>query len=99
MPSSARYCTERSPSRTADTDSNWGAASGIPVSLPEGPTSRSSWALCTYLPGSLHDILVGGQLPQAHWPPGVQLLGADADLGAEAELLTVGETGRGVDHH
>ncbi len=35
----------------------------------------------------------------AHGPPGVELLGGDADLGAEAELAAVGEPGRGVDRH
>ena len=43
--------------------------------------------------------LVRGQLGQAHRAAGVQLLGGDADLGAEAELAAVGEPGRGVDHH
>ena len=43
--------------------------------------------------------LVGGELPQAHGAAGVELLGADADLGSEAELLAIGESGRGVDDH
>src|SRR6266536_5974471 len=41
-------------------------------------------------------VLVGGELPQAHGPSGVELLGRDSDLGAEPEALTVGETSRGV---
>ena len=38
-----------------------------------------------------------GQLAEAHRAAGVELLGGDADLGAEAELLAVDEPGRGVD--
>ena len=36
---------------------------------------------------------------QPHRPPHVELLGRDPDLGAEPELLAVGESGGGVDHH
>lgn len=43
------------------------------------------------------DVLGGGHLGQAHRAAGVQLLGADADLGAEAELSAVGEPRGGVD--
>ena len=43
-------------------------------------------------------ILGCGQLPQSHGAAGVQLLGADADLGTEAELLAVGEPGGHVHH-
>ena len=50
-------------------------------------------------PVALDDVLGGGQLAQAHRAAGVELLGADADLGAEAELLAVDEAGRGVDEH
>src|SRR4051812_4488703 len=39
----------------------------------------------------------GGQLREAHGTAGVQLLGGDADLGAQAELGAVGPAGRGVD--
>ena len=45
-----------------------------------------------------HHVLRRGHLRQAHRPAGVQLLGGDADLGAEAELAAVGEPGRRVDH-
>jgi uncharacterized membrane protein len=45
------------------------------------------------------DVLGRGHLRQAHRAAGVQLLGADPDLGAEAELATVGEPGRRVDEH
>ena len=45
------------------------------------------------------DVLGRGHLGQAHRAAGVQLLGADPDLGAEAELAAVGEPGRGVDQH
>src|SRR3954463_12992725 len=40
-----------------------------------------------------------GEFGQAHRPARVQLLGRDADLRAEPELLAVGEPGRRVDHH
>src|SRR5438067_9252892 len=46
---------------------------------------------------SPYDVLVGGELAERHRPPGVELLGGDADLGPEAELLAVGESGGGVD--
>ncbi len=46
-----------------------------------------------------HDVLGGGHLGQAHGAAGVQLLRADADLGAEPELAAVGEPGGGVDEH
>lgn len=45
------------------------------------------------------DVLGGGHLGQAHRTAGVQLLGADPDLGAEAELTAVGEPRGGVDQH
>lgn len=45
------------------------------------------------------DVLRGGHLGQAHRAAGVQLLGADADLGTEAELSAVGEPRGGVDQH
>src|SRR5438094_3415587 len=44
------------------------------------------------------DVLGRGHLRQAERPPGVQLLGGDTDLGAEAELAAVGEPGGGVHH-
>lgn len=43
------------------------------------------------------DVLGGGHLGQAHRAAGVQLLGADPDLGAEAELSAVGEPRGRVD--
>ena len=48
---------------------------------------------------AVDDELEGGELPQAHGAPGVELLGGDADLGAEAELLAVDEPGGGVHEH
>src|SRR4051794_24175335 len=44
-----------------------------------------------------YDVLVGGELAQRHGAPGVQLLGADADLRAEPELGAVGEASGRVD--
>src|SRR5690606_40784940 len=43
-------------------------------------------------PLSLHDAL-------PIWTAGMQLVGGNADLGAQAILEAVGETGGGVDHH
>src|SRR5690606_38688571 len=37
------------------------------------------------------------ELPEPHGAAGVELLGGDADLGAQPELAAVGEPGRGVD--
>ena len=48
-------------------------------------------------PFSMDDVFVGGQLLQPHGAAGVQLLGGDAHLAAEAELAAVGEAGGGVD--
>ncbi len=45
------------------------------------------------------DVLGGRHLGQPHRAAGVQLLGADADLGTEAELAPVGEPRGGVDQH
>ena len=39
------------------------------------------------------------ELAEAAGAAGVELVGADADLGAEAELAAVVEAGAGVDHH
>jgi hypothetical protein len=49
-------------------------------------------ARTTYLP------LCAGQFLQPHWSSGVQLLGADANLGTETELAAIGEAGRGIHH-
>lgn len=45
------------------------------------------------------DVLGRRHLRQAHGTAGVELLGADPDLGAEAELAAVGEARGGVDQH
>ena len=45
---------------------------------------------------SADDIFVSRQLPHPHWPSGVQLLRADADLAAEPKLATVAKARRGV---
>ena len=55
----------------------------------------SGWSAAD-LTVAAHDVLRRGQLAQPHRPAGVQLLGRDADLGAEAELLAVDEPGRRV---
>src|SRR2546421_1270147 len=45
------------------------------------------------------DPFVGGEVGGAHGAAGVELVGADADLGAETVFPAVGETGGGVDDH
>src|SRR5262245_65631456 len=51
------------------------------------------------LPFAPDDVLLGGELAEAHRAAGVELLGRDADLGPEPELLAVDEPGRRVDKH
>ena len=48
------------------------------------------------LPVAVDDKLGGGESVKAHGAPGVQLLGADADLRAEAELKAVRKSSGGV---
>src|SRR5205085_4382353 len=48
---------------------------------------------------AVYHVLDRGELAQAHRTAGVQLLRTDPDLGAEAELLAVGEPRRGVHRH
>jgi signal transduction histidine kinase len=45
-----------------------------------------------------HDVLRGCHLGQPHRAAGVELLGRDTDLRAEAELSSVGEARRRIDH-
>lgn len=62
-----------------------------------------AWGLCRL--ASAHvavaddDVLRRGHLGQPHRAAGVELLGADPDLGTEAELAAVGEPRRRVDQH
>src|SRR5437016_620920 len=50
------------------------------------------------MPVARHHPLIGGQVGRAHGAAGVELVGADADFGAEAIFAAVGEAGAGVDH-
>ena len=50
-----------------------------------------------HLPVAVDDVLHARELAQPHGAAGVELLGGDADLGAEAELGAVDEAGGGVD--
>ncbi len=59
-------------------------------SEPRWPARRGSGAHLAVAP---HDELGRGELAQPHRSAGVELLGADADLGAEAELVAVHEPG------
>src|SRR5262249_54814350 len=65
--------------------------------------NRSAISVVLAGTGSLDDlavapqhVLVGGELPKAHRAAGMELLGRDADLGAEPEALAVGEPRRRV---
>src|SRR3954452_18392951 len=98
MPSSARYSTPDRASRTAGTDSKRAMEAADrtldrPVKRRRIRTSADGVAV------PVEHVLRGGQLPQAHRAACVQLLGADPDLGPEAEPLPVHEPGRGVDEH
>src|SRR5690606_27238662 len=62
-------------------------------------TIIASLSLGPRLALAAHPVLVAGQLLRANRSAGVQLAGGDADLGAHAELATVGELRRGVVHH
>jgi hypothetical protein len=48
------------------------------------------------VPAAAQLVLVDHQAVQAHGPAGVDLVGADADLGAEAVAHAVGHAGGGV---
>src|SRR4051812_12782940 len=92
MPSSARESTSPSCSRTSGTDSNRNAilANVLGTSFRAGTDSGDD------LPVPEDDELGRGERLQAHGAPGVQLLGGDPDLGAEAEPLAVDPPGGGV---
>lgn len=49
------------------------------------------WSGGAGLAVAFDDPFVGGHLVQGHWAAGVELLGADAYLGSESELRSVGE--------
>ncbi len=59
--------------------------------IADGPADRRGRRSAPDVPVAGDDVGGAGQLGQAHRPAGVQLLGRDADLGAEAELAAVGE--------
>src|SRR5262245_13017916 len=70
--------------------------------------ATTEWVMATPYRGPLesphmavadHDVLGRRHLREPHRPSGVQLLGADPDLRAEAELPAVGEPRRCVDQH
>src|SRR5690606_18397948 len=46
-----------------------------------------------------HDPFLAGQALEADRAAGVDAVGGNADLRAEAILEAVGKTGRGIDHH
>ena len=86
--------------RADDRSTNY--ADRVTRNARRGSDARSSAAFRPTRPDvavAADDELPGRQLAQAHGAAGVQLLGGDADLGAEAELLAVDEPGRRVDEH
>ena len=46
-----------------------------------------------------HHVLQRGQAFDADRPARMELVSADADLGAQAELETIGKARAGIDHH
>src|SRR4051812_7252836 len=83
---SGRYPASASRFSTSPTEENWGNCDG----------GRGNGNLSAGVTVAGHDVGGRGELGQAERAPGVQLLGGDADLGAEAELAAVGESGGGV---
>src|SRR5271157_3934010 len=67
----------------------------VPPLPPESASRRSLPDLSV----AEDDPLGAGQLAQATRAAGVVLVGADADLGTQAELAAVVEPGAGVDDH
>ena len=55
----------------------------------EAPSAR--YFLLPHLSVSVNNVFGAGELLQTHGSPGVHLLGGDADLGAQTELVAVGE--------
>src|ERR1700730_17171369 len=51
------------------------------------------------LPRSQHDPLAAGEAFESDRSPRMELVGRDADLGAEPVLEAVGEAGRRIDQH
>ena len=47
----------------------------------------------------MDDVFIGGQFPQTHGAPGMELLGGNAHFTAQTELAAVGKPGRGIDVH
>src|SRR5450759_5955687 len=78
----------------------WSAVRGPRGFLSLGRTVRTTArSLFPDVPVAPDDPLARRQLWETQRPARVQLLGGDSDLGAEPELLTVGERGGGVHHH
>ena len=50
------------------------------------------------LAGAIDEVFVTAKFCQAHGAAGVELVGADADLGSESKLAAVIEAGAGIVH-
>src|SRR5664280_2899763 len=92
--------TRSSPRRAQASDAiaRWARCGGSNVP-PMTPMRASAAAIASGpdLPVAPELVLDAGELLQADRAPGVQLLGGDAHLGAEAELAAVGEARRRID--
>src|SRR5471032_2865518 len=62
-------------------------------------TAKSGRLLSAKLTVTDHDVLLAGQAFQTDRAAGVQLISRNADLGTQSVFETIGEAGRGVDHH
>src|SRR3954468_20420867 len=62
----------------------------------EGRSTRSATSSGANLPGAEDQGAVGGELLQTDRPTRVNSAGGNADLGAEAELASIAELGRGI---
>src|ERR1700689_2216234 len=104
--------TRSSPSRTKAVCATWAwpSCAGLndpprrPTRMPgrrskPGLSARRPPASRARLTGPVNHILEDRELFGADGAPGMQLVGGDADLGAETELAAVGKLRRGVDHH
>src|SRR5690349_11577256 len=95
-------CASRSSSATRRC-ARW-MGSNVPPRTPTPPAARRAMRaraarlrLLADLTVATHLVLVRRELAQPHRSARVQAIGADADLGAEAELEAVGEARRRVD--
>ena len=61
--------------------------------------THGAYSVSAHLPVALDDVLLRGELLQAHGAEGVQPRGGDADFSAQPQLAAVVEARRRVHHH